>query len=454
MVGAWLALSLVLGCGSPVETHLDDPAVQAPTAAPPVPVERLDATWPVRMATEADFGPYAAKEGWVTLVMKRDYRRAAELLGAAGGLPAARAHAELAAVMRQAALLSARSLVEAYGETPEPTDPVGKAHLLTVSYAILGDLEAARRHSAALDGVADDPTLRWHAPWKAWLAGEATWPPDLTGLPLELPQPAPGRLPSIPPPPHYHLPEQGVDTVRDMADPGALLALALWHDQAAWAAAGDAWPLVRAYRAGYQLPVETVPRPPGELPMDLLFGSDLLVPGDAAFLADLTGERGLAAVETHADTSLLAALAAASRVDGKLDGDRLGEHLGWLRDTLVERAAARTGGQVQAHHRQFADIAWVGSLRLMALVADAEGQRELGGRLRLQALERSDKATACPVGMLALGAWDAGNRYPTRALEILHAQARTYPALEAARYGLDVMALRVSRERTGETPGM
>ena len=41
-----------------------------------------------------------------------------------------------------------------------------------------------------------------------------------------------------------------------------------------------------------------------------------------------------------------------------------------------------------------------------------------------------------------------------RAQDILHAQARRYPSLEIARYGLDVLGLRVNAERVNETPGM
>lgn len=444
------ALGLIAGCGGSVQTDLNTRS-EGQTAE--IPTERVDQTWPVRMATEADFGPYAAKGGWVSLVVRRNYKVAVEQLGREGGLAGARAHVEAAAVFRQAALLAAHSLIETYGETPEPTDPVGTAHLLTVSYAITGELDKAREASARLEG-ADDPTLAWHGPWKEWLASGATWPPDLSALPLDLPEPAPGTWASTPSPPHYTLPEQGVDTKRDMADPGVLVALALWHDAAAEKSAGDQAPLVHAYRAGYRLPVEPKVAAAGPLPMELLFGADLLVPEDAAFLVDLHGDKGAAAVDAHKDSSLLAYLASISRQDGKIHAETAIDVVSRLRDLLVERAAARTDNAPQRHQRQFADMAYVGAFRSLALVAEIEGDREVSGLLRINALERSEKATACPVGLLALGAWDASNRYPSRAQEILHAQARIFPSLEIARYGLDVMALRVSRERTGETPGM
>ncbi|MEZ4240112.1 MAG: hypothetical protein R3F59_28970 [Myxococcota bacterium] len=239
-----------------------------------------------------------------------------------------------------------------------------------------------------------------------------------------------------------------------MADPSALVALALWHDRVAEAAAGpDHVAQLKTLRASYRFPIEAAPPAAGDLPPELLFGSDLLVPDDAAFLADLEGPDGLGAVDAHADRSLLAWLAAHSEVDDKLDAELATDHLAALRKLLVARSAAAAGGEL-AHHRTFADVAWVGGLRSLALIAERGGDRETSGLLRIAALERSEKAAACPVGLLALAAWDASNRYPMRAQDILHAQARRYPSLEVARYGLDVLGLRVGSERIGESAGM
>lgn len=444
-----LALGLATACGG--EENGPTVEVEATESAPE---ERLDGTWPIAFATEESVADYGAKNGWVSLVMNRDVKKAASQLGPLGGTAAARAHSEVANVYRQAALLQAHSLIQTYGKTPEPTDPVGTAHLLTVSYVITGDLDKAREQSAKL-GDADDPTQAWHGPWKTWLAGDATWPPDLSGLPLELPEVEAGAWPEAGKLPHYELPEQGSDAIRPMGDPGALVALALWHDGAADLAAPEQVAALSAMRAGYSLPIEPdVAAPPADIPMDLLFGNEMGSAADIAFLAALHGSEGIGAVDAHAGKSLLAWLAKQSQVDGVIDAERAVDVLAAYRADLIERAASKTGGETKAHQRKFIDIIYTGAFRGLALVAEVEGDREVSGILRINALDRSQKQTAWPVGLLALGAWDASNRYPTRAQEILHAQARRFPSLETARYGLDVMALRVSRERPGETPGM
>jgi len=443
------ALLAATGCGG----DTDVPEVEVSKDLT-IPAERLAKSWPIQLSTEESIEQYTQKQGWMSLMWKRNYRTAIQQLGPSGGIEGARIHAEMAALYRQSALLAANAMIETYGETPEASDPVGTKHLLAVSYAVNGQLDKARAASAAL-GETDDPTQAWHGPWKTWLAGDAAWPPDLSSLPFDLGAPTAGGFPTVEALPHYSLPELGGSTAtRDMGDPSALIALALWHDAAAKAAAGDKYPMVEVYRAGYRLPIEADVPPGDPMPMDLLYGSDMLTAGDAPFLADVHSKKGASAIDAHVGTSLVAYIAKMARKDGKIDAERAVDIVTEMRSKLVENASAKTDGNVLKHQRIFADIAYVGTLRNLALVAEVEGDREASGLLRINAMERSEKHTACPVGMMALGAWDASNRYPLRAQDILHAQARRFPSLETARYGLDVLALRVSRERTGETPGL
>jgi hypothetical protein len=388
-------------------------------------------------------------------VMKRELRSAVRDFGALGGISAARAHAEAAAMYRQAALMAAHSYIETYAKTPSETDPLGTAHVLTVSYALLGDLEQARAQSKRLQG-SQDPSLPWHAIWSEWLAGATpSWPPDFAKLPSPLPTPAVGEWPEIEGMPHYALPElAGSSNKLELADPGALVALAQWHAQAARLAAAEQSAAADTFGARYLWPVEARPSVAPSLPLEMIFGSDYLVPEDGAFVAELTGPAGPAAVESHKASSLLAAIAASSRVDGKIDAERAVDAAAEVRKGFAAEMLKANGGQEDASHRTFAAIAEVAALRALALVAEAEGNREVSGILRINALEKSDGATACPSGMLSLAAWDARNRYPARASDIILQLSRRYPSLEAARYGLDVLSLRVSRERTQLPPGM
>jgi len=417
------------------------------------PDEKLDQTWVVHFATEESLGP-VSQAGWVKLVQQRHVQNAVTAMDKSDSKGMARAHLEAAALYEQAAMVSAHALIEVYERTPKPTDPDGVHHLLAVSHAVLGDLDAARAASKKVP--TDDVTAAWHAPWKAWLMRNEPWPPDLSRLPIEVPEVTPGGWPAIPPPPHYEMPEKQADSKRSMGDPGALVAMALWHRAAAEQAGGADLPSAAMLRAGYGFPAAAPVEPAGELDYSLLFGSTLLTPGDGAFLADLHHEVGVAAVEAHADSSLLAWMAReCSGDDGTLDPEQVVDRVSELRLRLIDRSKQKSGGTVLGFQRQFADAATAGAFWSLALVAEAQGDREASGLLRLNARDKADLGNHLqdPVSLLSLAAWDASNRNVHRAPELLHDQARRYPELEVARYGLDVLALRVQTERI-ETPGM
>lgn len=431
-----------------------------PTVPPgaAVAIAQLDATmiartWPVGLATQAEQDKLTAvSEGWISLLLKRNYQAATKQLGAVGGLAGARAHSDASALYRQAAMVSAYSFIGTYADNPQETDPVGVHHLLCVAYVLTGDLVKAREESAKMDAFPDDPTTKWHAPWKAWLAqANPVWPPDLSSLPLGLPALTGGEWPELPAMPDYVLPElAGSSASVEMADPGGLIALAMWHDQVAHQLAGDQGAAVDTYLARYHFPIE--PDVAGTLlPYELVVGSDYLVPEDGAFIADLVGAKGGAAVDEWKGKSLLAAIAARSRApDGTFSAELAGNLAGELRLEVQAAEKAKNGGEENGAHRQFADMAQAGVLRSLAFVPEVEVRRnsEESGKLRILAMEMADTkdATACPAGLLSLAAWDAGNRYTMRGSDIIHTAIRRYPSVEASRYALDVLALRVSRE--------
>ena len=445
-----LGVFCAVGCGGQPTADTDAPQKELLQ----FPQQMIEQSWPVLMADDEIRRPYQDSAAWVTHVMSREYGRSIEQFGPDGGINVARAHADMADLFRQASLLSANALIQTYGKTPQNTDPIGAAHLLAVSYSLVGDLNEARKQSARLDGV-KDPSIPWHEPWKQWLAGDATWPPDLSGMPFKLPEVAPGTWPKIDGAPHYSLPERGEEQrLREMGDPGTLVMLSLWHQKAAKMAAGDQNAVIDTYDARYRWPIEGSVQDTVDLPMEFLFGADYLVPADGPFMAALVGEEGAAAVNEYKDKSLIAFLAANSRLDGKFDATVANDQVMRLRDVLVEASAAKSDNTVQGFHRVFADVARVGALRNLSLVGEIEVDRETGGKLRIGAMELSEDAAGCPVGLISLAAWDAANRYPVRGQEILHNQSRRYDSLNTARYALDVLALRVGRERIDQSPGM
>ena len=87
------------------------------------------------------------------------------------------------------------------------------------------------------------------------------------------------------------------------------------------------------------------------------------------------------------------------------------------------------------------------------VLADGNGQYRDAGILRINSLELSEgPGVFDPLFSVSVAAWDVGNRNPLRAQEILHRLSGEYPALGAARYPLDAMHIRLSRNAAPAIP--
>ena len=443
------------GCGD------DSPEAAGTTAATAAEVVLSDAlvhsTWPVRMADDASRASFEGHPGW-TAVFGRDLNAALAAFAAEGGKGRglARTHADLAALYRQGALLAANATRHVYGtDRQTEIDPPQVDYLVGVSQALLG---ACAEASAAL-GTAQGEGIP--AAGVAYWTAQAAEPP-CGGLQLDAPQgafarpaepPTPGGHPSVAASPHFQFAElgEGGRSV-DVTDPAALMALAAWHEAAARAAAPEGeGAFVDALLAPWRLPGEA--QPPlelGDAGPEWLFAGFALAPADLPFLAAAPAE-GVAAVNTHAATSPLAAALLPAVNGDQIDPDKVLDLAAAVGQQL-EQGMASTGGSVQAFHRPFADIARVAVLRAGMLVADGAGQYRDAGILRINALERSNGPAGDPVFLLSVAAWDAGNRNPLRAQELIHALAKTHPALEAARIPLDALHIRLSRNTASGGP--
>lgn len=425
--------------------------------------EAVDGSWVVQLSTAEALGPFMSNPGWATYVMKRQYRTAVKQFSGQGGQPLARVHEDVASLYRQAALLTANSLVETFEKTPASEDPVGIAHLLSVSHIILGDLDSAKSASAKMASLTEDPSAPWHAPWKAWLDSGAAWPPDLSSLPFEVMDVVPGQWPGAGDLPHYQLPEQTEDArPRDIGDPGVLVALALWHSSAARLAAPDQVKELDTYSSRYRMPIEGTVSDAVTLPMEFLFGSDFGFSSDGAFLTDTLNVKSSVDLKSWSDKgSGLAKLIEVSSASGQLDVQNFADAAANYRNQVIDRATVKAGGTIEGFHRNFAEMSRIGALRAAAEYAEALGDRETSGKLRILAMEaegsmetRNKDYVGSPLGSLSLAAWDTGNRYPARAQDALHNLIRRYESLETARFALDALALRVSFQGVGENPGM
>ena len=449
-----------LGCNPPTPTS-PNPSGSSADPVPGsvvIPGAMVGSTWPVSMADDTLRAPFESHPGWVAFVMQRDYPAALAAFGGdaplAGGQ--ARVHLELAAAYRQALLIGAHATIQVYGENRRDEDPPAVDCLLVVSYALAGldDPQAGRLEACSASVITD---LVDHArAWDDW-AGTDVWPPTaaLAATPGQPGEAVIGSLPDAGTLPHWRAKDRVEGLELQAASPAGLLALALFHEQAAIAALPESEQASVALLAPWRLPSEPVALSADipEVPAELLFGSAMLVPADVAFMADVDRGGGVAAVAGWRDRSALASAispcvdAAVPAVDVPCAIEASGRGFDQMR-TAME---IRSGGE-QGYHRPFAELGRVGVIRAAEAVASITGDEKATGLLRLEALDRAVGTSAEPHYLLSIAAWDAGNRNSSRASDSLHAQVGHIPGVEVARFPLDALHVRLSRESAPGVP--
>lgn len=435
-------------------------AVPPPQSSLTYPAAVLQSTWPVQVAAPARVQELLGNPGWQAYYEK-NYAAALAAFGPSG--PAtARLHAEIAGLYRQAALLAANAIVQTYKpEERREGDPDEVQYVYAVARLVTAGPQAARPEFGRLSASASPELLAADRAWAARLdaGAQGWWPLSEDPALFPLPAVAPGALPELRPAPHYTVPEKPVGDTPPLnvglADPTALLQAALWHEQAAIAAGGQE--LADAVLAPYRLPGESLGLASDgveDLPIEVFFMGTWMGPADLALLASLrVPEDAVNKLKAQASVSPYAMSSVhCLKPDSRVDADCVQDAAVAL-SQQIEAAMAVAAGAEAADHRLFSEYTKPGALRVAAAVAEAQGETRLAGELWLIARDRSQGAVADPGFMLALAAWDAGQRNPSRAQDLLHDQVDRLPGLQAARVPLDALHIRVSRDAGPSIPG-
>lgn len=454
-LGLCAALALVaLGCSgedaAPTEVAIPVAGTEA------LPAALVSAAWPSRLAVDAARAPFEAHPGWGMLFQrKNDEALAAFAAEPMQAIPLARLHADQAALYRQAALLGANATRHVYGTDRLAEDPPQVDYLLAEALLLTGDCGGAAATLSRLTGASE---LTERAAALAAVAGLPACTADLAPLtqapfPTVSEPPSPGLNPSLSTDPAYTFADLGGGPPTTGAELAALVALSRWHEAAARAAAGpEGQAAIDQLLAPWTLPGEPVSAPAAAAALDdaWLFGGFAMSPADLAFVAAARVE-GLAAVSAWRDRSLYAAALGPAVVEGAVVPELVLDQAALLGRSL-RAAQEQAGGGGQGFHRTFGDLGVVGFLRAAVVVAEAAGQSRDAGILRVNVFERSEGAAGDPVFLLSLAAWDAGNRSPLRAQEIVHNQLPRFPSIAVARYPLDALHLRLGRTAAPSNP--
>jgi len=451
------ALLLTLGpLGCAGEEAEQAPVAIAVAGKDALPAALVSAAWPSRLAVDAARAPFEAHPGWGLLFQRKtDEALVAFAAEPQQTVPLARLHADLAALYRQAALLGANATRHVYGTDRLPQDPPQVDYLLAEALILTGDCGGAAATLGRLTGASElterAAALTAFAARPGCLSDLA--PLGLAPFPVIAEPPTPGLNPSVSTEAAYAFADLGGGPPTTGAELAALVALSRWHEAAARAAGGPAGEAaIDQLLAPWRLPGETVEPPAAAATLDdaWLFGGFAMSPADLAFTA-AARTSGLGAVDAWRDRSLYAAALGPAIVEGALVPELVLDQAALLGRSL-RAAQEQAGGGAQGFHRTFSDIGVVGFLRAAVVVAEGAGQARDAGILRVNAFERSEGAAGDPLFLVGLAAWDAGNRSPLRAQEIVHNQLVRFPSLAVARYPLDALHLRLGRTAAPSNP--
>ncbi len=405
-------------------------------------------TWMVEVAPGPKLAPLVQHTGWQTY-HGRNYAGALAAFGEPG-VPTARVHAELAALYRLTSLAQARAILQTYGgDQRREGDPPEVDYLLGVAQVIVGELDAAR----GLFGKNSSSTIQ------ALAAADAAWierldRPDPRALGTDaalfpLPPVEEGGLPDSPAAPHFEIPMG--DTILKAADPTALMQLSQWHAAAAEKAGGAS--VTSALLDPWRWPGEALGPvgPEGAEAVEARFLSGWTTPGDVHLVRALAGSDGLdleglqALLEELRDGSPYAAVLSKCVKSPSFEAECVLRRAADLPGQL-EEAMELAAGSSSADHREFAAHSGFGALRVAVRAAESVSDPQMAGLLRLNALDAGVGPVFEPLFAMDMAAWDAGNRNPHRAKELFHGLSTHAPGLDGARYALDALYLRVSRD--------
>jgi hypothetical protein len=419
---------LLLGCGG------GGGANQATSDQALVPDSLLQNSWQIRVASAEAMGELAGKPAWQAY-FKHDYSTALQAFGAGAG--AARMHAELSGLYRQASRIQANAIRATYGaEQIREGDPLEVGYLLGVASWIAGDAQGVKDQMGAanLKSSKVKPLVEAVAQWTA-----ADFEPGETSL-FDPGAVQVGSVPGAAETPHFLLPEQMGEGVVEVTDPTQTIRLAEWHESAALQADPAAGRILDLWRLDWQ------PTLGGEtLGLDGLFLGPWMSDADLNFVRaiQIAGEEPVAIQDWASKSAFAAALVpcVSKEVDAECVIDRAADL-----QSQLEAAMELAAGEKTADHPMLASHARVGLIRAAARLARNLQDEKGEGLLRLAALDASDGPALDPLYQLSMSAWDTHNRNPHRAQALLHEEVSRAPGLDAARYSLNVLYLRVSRD--------